>query len=315
MTRLNACGVICVLLVTGCCDGPVRAPREVTVHFSRHVVPADVDSPQISAPTPVFATYNVHWLQNAVDLRADLARLDFVTAWAFQEVRSTKSDEREGSPSKLCALLPPGMWYVAWVALNPLKELHRDDECEGQVIASRFPIRSADVWELHRWGQKRRIALAAVLDISGQRVLFVNTDHEPALLSLVRGNARQTRTLVEHLAAHDEYPAVVAGDFNTSGCIPRLVSARQDRAQLRMLMCRAGFSEAFDQPRRTYTAGPFTATLDHIFLRGVERITCDVDERARGSDHRPVWCRVEIHRANASAGATSAPAGMTKPTR
>jgi endonuclease/exonuclease/phosphatase family metal-dependent hydrolase len=248
-----------------------------------------------ATPPLIFATYNLYCFGDVPGLRADLSRLGSVSAWAFQEVRTTAADEAAGSPATLRDVLPPGTWHVAWVPLNRL----RGGEFEGQAIASRFPIRSAEVWPLPTRGgaAKRRVALAATLNVDGTDVLFVNTDHELSIFSADHGNARQTRGLLEHLgrAGNDggAGPAVVAGDFNTAGCVPRLLSAPQERAQLRRAMAGARFVPAVPDRVPTFHAGPYSAALDHVFVRGLTVMESGVDDRARGSDHRPVWCRVE----------------------
>jgi endonuclease/exonuclease/phosphatase family metal-dependent hydrolase len=204
--------------------------------------------------------------------------------------------------------------------LNRLTEIHSEDD-EGQVIASRYPIRSAELWELKANGDKRRVALGAVLEIDGRAVRFVNTDHEPSIVSLSRGNVRQTTSLIEALdrcTAGDPIPTVVGGDFNTSGCLMRLVSGDADCAELGQRMNAAGFKETVGRKvrARTYRSPVYSGTLDHLFVRGATTHASGVDERATGSDHLPVWCRVNVYGdVNSPAGGTSAVAGTVYPTR
>jgi endonuclease/exonuclease/phosphatase family metal-dependent hydrolase len=204
--------------------------------------------------------------------------------------------------------------------LNRLTEIHSEDD-EGQVIASRYPIRSAELWELKADGDKRRAALVAVLDVDGRPVRFVNTDHEPSVVSFTRGNVRQTASLIEALdrcGAAGPMPTVVGGDFNTSGCLMRLVSGDADCAELGRRMNAAGFKAVVVRKvrARTYRSPVYTGTLDHLFTRGASTLASGVDERATGSDHLPVWCHLDVHGdVNSPAGGTSAVAGTTYPTR
>ena len=313
--------IFALAALCGCSAGHPRdlAPAAAVLR-SRHVVDGE---PPVSVSPPgsaTFGSYNIHWLDDPSDVRADLARLDSVSVWAFQEARSSPADRRNGSPSRVVNVLPPGTWHLAWVPLNRLTEIRSEDD-EGQVIASRHPIRSAEVWELKTDGDKRRVALAAILDVDGRAVRFVNTDHEPSIVSLARGNVRQTGSLIEALGrceAAGPMPTVVGGDFNTSGCLMRLVSGNADCAELRKRMTAAGFDEAVVRKvgARTYRSPLYSGTLDHLFVRRASTIASGVDERATGSDHLPVWCRVDVHGApNSPAGGTSAVAGIVKPTR
>ena len=252
------------------------------------------------APVPppgslTFGTYNLHWLKNPEGLRRDMEVLRSVDVWAFQEVRTSDGTDGVQLAAGLSRVLPAGRWHVAVTPLNRLREL-RSDDYEAQVVASRYPIRSADVWPLAaRAGTKRRAALAAVLDVGGKPdLLFVNVDNEPCLMSPARHNVRQVRSLVEHLDRAGNGLAVLAGDFNTSGCVPRLVSARQDRADLRRTLAAEGFQPAGHAAANTYRSGPYTATLDHVFVRDLPVSRHGVATAATGSDHRPVWCEVRL---------------------
>jgi endonuclease/exonuclease/phosphatase family metal-dependent hydrolase len=316
--------LLTIFVLAALCGCSTGHPRDLaspaTVLRSRHVIEGE---PPVSASPPgsiTFGSYNIHWLDDPSGVRADLARLDSVSVWAFQEARSSAADRNDGSPSRVVEVLPPGTWHLAWVPLNRLTEIHSEDD-EGQVIASRCPIRSAEVWELKTDGDKRRVALVAVLDVDGRAVRFVNTDHEPSIVSLARGNVRQTGSLIEALGrceAADPMPTVVGGDFNTSGCLMRLVSGNADCAELRQRMNATGFDEAFVRKvgARTYRSSVYSGTLDHLFVRRASTLASGVDERATGSDHLPVWCRIDVYgMPNAPAGGTSAVAGTVKPTR
>ena len=241
---------IALFACSGCVARP-RAPLQRPVEFS---VRADQASAQVrDAGTLTVATYNVHGLRNRAGVRRDLAALDDVLVWCLQEV--PYADDRE-----IESILPPGMWHVA---LIPVNRHATRREWESQVIASRFPLKRIDVWPLDDRGPKRRVALAARIDLGGRTVLVVNTDHEPSMLTWrdrntlqaqrLRGNSANVR-LIDHALAHGrlEPPA-------TTGC--------------------------------TFRSGLLRSRLDRIYARGLQPLAGEIAANACGSDHLPVWGR------------------------
>jgi endonuclease/exonuclease/phosphatase family metal-dependent hydrolase len=261
-----------------------------------------------------FGAYNLHGLAAPDRLRRDLSRLEFVDAWAFQEVTlpytpaapppalnaaAVESDlPATVPPPEFETLLPPGRWHLAYVPVNPVPG-GRPDLWEGQAIASRFPIRRAETWVLDRSAPKHRVALAAWFDTPRGEILFVNADHEiggPADFGFPgpADRTKQVVSLTAMLRRHADTPTVVAGDFNTAGDALAGVPEADEIAALNRAMTAAGLTGLGPDFDRTPTFRFATVGwhLDHLFLRHLTADAWDVCTTAQGSDHYPVWCRV-----------------------
>ena len=226
------------------------------------------------------ATYNVHGLRNCAGVRRDLAALDDVLVWCQQEVPHADGREIE-------SILPPGAWHVAAIPVNPDPKRHA---WEAQVIASRFPIERVDVWPLDDRGAKRRVALAAQIDVGGHPVLVVNTDHEPSMLAWRDGNTLQARQLAERVRACGSEIVIVAGDFNCAGNLFRLRGNTANVRHVDHTLAGAGLTPlATSGP--TFRSGLLRSRLDRIYARGLNLIGGAVAASSRGSDHFPVWGR------------------------
>ncbi len=239
------------------------------------------------------ATYNIHALKRPTQVTADFQRLSEIGAWALQEVHvSYETARRKACPSDLAATLPAGRWYGACAALNPLGA--STDEYEAQLILSRWPISAVEVWELDHDSGKRRVAVAATLDTPGGEILFVNADLQPSFFGLGHGSRMGARSLARRLAAHRAQRVIVAGDFNTTGNLWRLAGNTADVATLEHVMRAAGCAAMPPKDRftETFRAGWLVLRLDHVFIRGVDCERWNVDDRATGSDHFPLWCQL-----------------------
>jgi endonuclease/exonuclease/phosphatase family metal-dependent hydrolase len=239
-----------------------------------------------SAPTSLtVATYNLHGLRDRSAVRRDLAALEGVTVWCFQEVPYVDACDVE-------RILLPGRWHVATIPANRVHPAGR--EWEAQVIASRFPIQGVEVWPLDEGGAKRRVALAARLNVGGRRVLVVNADHEPSILAWRDGNSVQTRRLTEHLQAYDDdLPVIVVGDFNCSGNLYRLIGNMPHVRRLDAALARVGFTPV-GAGGSTFRSGIFRAHLDRIYARNLYHAEGAIATKSTGSDHLPVWSRFEV---------------------
>lgn len=313
-------------LAAGCAS---RAPAAFEMAPQAYVIHVEgPPAPPAAHPELVVASYNVHAMVRPAALRADLAALAFVDVWALQEVpvprpggdRETDADarHRQAFRESLEKCLPPGVWHVRAVAVNPIAP-GGGGACEGQVIASRLPIRDAAVWPLGGAGKRRAALVAFIGDgrddtdaavAAAAPVAVVNTDHEPSFFSPAAGNDAQVRRLLAHLARRGG-PAVVVGDFNPTGLLWRLRSHPADVAQLRGAMRRGGFAAAPHADDATFHAFPSSLRLDHLFLRDLHWLDGGVALAARGSDHRPVWCRVRRVARDGGAG-TGAEAGAAQ---
>jgi endonuclease/exonuclease/phosphatase family metal-dependent hydrolase len=270
--------ITAMLLCVGCTTAP--ASREALAEpIQRRIRAHELATPPSSVLT--VATYNVHGLQEVNAIRTDLAKLDHVTVWCLQEFTHASGGEAE-------RVLPPGRWYVATIPLN--RDPRHPREWEAQVIASRFPIERVDVWPLDDAGAKRRVALAARVDVNGCPVLVVNTDHEPSMFAWRNGNAVQVKRLVEHLRRCDEDAVIVAGDFNCSASLFRLTGNTAHARRVDAAMANAGFAPA-GAAGTTFHSGIIRSHVDRIYVRGLSREAGAIDTTATGSDHFPVWSR------------------------
>ena len=267
---------------------PVPRPDELVL---REILAADV-----SAKTCLTAaSYNLNRLADRERIRADLAARGDVDIWCFQEMPFDEhafDGEGTGARSLLEGLLPSGRWYTVTIRVNRLSE-SISNAWEAQVIASRYPMDGIEVWELDASGPKRRAALIARLAVAGRTLLVVNTDHEPSFLACRNGNARQAAQLRSRLVLAPEQHVLVAGDFNCSG---RLLGGYGNSAHIQRLdrMFADAGMVAVDLDKATFRAWPLSLRLDRIYVRGLEVIQSKVDNTCSGSDHLPVWCRVQL---------------------
>lgn len=82
------------------------------------------------------------------------------------------------------------------------------------------------------------------------------------------------------LPGNSTRPVVLAGDFNCQRGGPHQV------------MRRNGFDPA-PVKLPTWAMGPLALRLDHVYVRNARVVVSGVEDRARGSDHRPLWVDVE----------------------
>jgi endonuclease/exonuclease/phosphatase family metal-dependent hydrolase len=240
------------------------------------------------------ATYNVHGLRNRAGVRRDLAALDDVLVWCLQEVPYAGDRELE-------SILPPGAWHVAVIPVN--RDAKRR-QWESQVIASRFPIGRVGVWPLDDRGAKRRVALAAQIDVGGRTVRVVNTDHEPSMLAWRDGNTLQAQRLAERVRTCSEEFVIVAGDFNCAGNLFRLRGNTANVRHVDHTLAGAGLTPlATTEP--TFRSGLLRSRLDRIYARGMQPVAGAIASASRGSDHFPVWGRFAFRDSAATSRRTS----------
>ena len=128
----------------------------------------------------------------------------------------------------------------------------------------------------------------------GRAVLIVNTDHEPSMLAWRSGNAAQTRRLVEHLRdCCDGASVVVAGDFNCSGNVYRLIGNGTHVRRTDAALTACGFVP-LEHDGPTFRSGLVRARLDRIYARNLRAADGGLTTTSRGSDHLPVWGRFEL---------------------
>lgn len=170
-----------------------------------------------------------------------------------------------------------------------------DREDRGNAILSTLPLANPAAIELP-FEHQRRVVVSAIVESPtpagrGWRLRVVDVHLDTAITLFhggpAAGRVRQTRALVDALEAQADANAatIVAGDFNS-------------------WLWR---EPALDVVRRAYGAGPpalrvptfagplwFTATLDHVFARGVKHVAIERLPDRFGSDHYPLLAVVSF---------------------
>ena len=122
-----------------------------------------------------------------------------------------------------------------------------------------------------RLRHQRRTATAAILQIGDRRVLAYAVHLETQLKISEAGRRDQVEAILDD-AAGFRGPVIIAGDFNSEGIGPFLVSRGYH-----WLTARVGPSIAF-------------FSWDHIFARELQPSRAGMVHGVHGaSDHRPVW--------------------------
>jgi endonuclease/exonuclease/phosphatase family metal-dependent hydrolase len=152
-----------------------------------------------------------------------------------------------------------------------------DNRYFGPALLSRWPVERS--WKLllpheGRIRHQRRTATAAIFRVGDTRVLAYAVHLETQLKISESGRKDQVRAMLDDAAGFSG-PVVIAGDFNSEGIGPFLVSQ--------------GY-------RWVTSRSPPSITIfswDHIFVRGLAPRRAGVVRGVHGaSDHRPVWAVV-----------------------
>lgn len=157
----------------------------------------------------------------------------------------------------------------------------------GNATLSRYPRLTTSTTPLPASGEPRCFT-ESLITIPGLPVpiLFIATHLD---WEHVTGRQRQMKAILDRvtlLPAGD--PVIVAGDFNAEGTEPALA----------MLLATPGWLEATASNGKTSPADVPTSKIDHIFVRPgnyqCKVVECSVIEEKVASDHRPVFCRIEL---------------------
>lgn len=228
------------------------------------------------------ATYNVHKCVG-VDRRHKPGRIAEVLqeirpdVAGLQEVLSIDNGSREQHQAEyLAGCLGMHM------ALGEVRKLHGG--AYGNVVLSRFPVRSVCTFDLTVPGREQRGCMRTDVTLPGGEVLHVFNVH---LGTAFMERRLQARKLLERelIASRDlEGPRVVLGDFNewTRGLASRMLAAEFTSADIRLHM----------RQRMTYPGLFPVMHLDHIYYDHdliVERVTLHKSKKALiASDHLPL---------------------------
>jgi endonuclease/exonuclease/phosphatase (EEP) superfamily protein YafD len=130
----------------------------------------------------------------------------------------------------------------------------------------------------------RRAALAVDVQI-GARVVRTVSVHLSTLIVDLEDRLEQAVIVGDSLVA-DVGPTIIGGDFNTG--------TNYEGTLFRRVARKAGFREARVLEDRTASGGPldlvgYDLKLDHIYYRDLEFVAAGVSDKAKASDHLPVW--------------------------
>jgi len=153
----------------------------------------------------------------------------------------------------------------------------------GNAILSAWPISESKKLILpHKqsWNDRIRTATVATITIHDIPIRIYNVHTATVMMSEAK-RADQLLAVVADVNPNGER-VIVGGDFNT---------VWRSSVQHSMNLFRAhGFVCASDTAGATVEAlGLFPLCLDHFFVKGLQVISCGVEEDANASDHFPVW--------------------------
>lgn len=232
-------------------------------------------------------SYNLHGIRKIKEIKDDLKALSHIDIWAFQEVPFSNE-----YPLHIVDLLPNGTWYLYSKALNPEKNM-----IEGQVLASRLPILNSILIPLQASGKKKRAALGIQVEINLQRTWIFNTDHEVEVFKLGFEDRKKQLSSLLDFTSRLHTPVVILGDFNTAGDQrpTKYLSSTDEVQQTYQIMKDYGFTWPHSIPENEFTFESFFANnfLDHIFLKDLKPNAWNKFADRKGSDHFPIWTRVE----------------------
>jgi endonuclease/exonuclease/phosphatase family metal-dependent hydrolase len=243
-----------------------------------------------AAPAPpaelTLVSWNIHRDYDARGVRSTLARLiaergpDLLL---LQEV-PVQVDGPFWEDGTVAPLLQP--MHLAYLPIHRVlrASLYYPFEHSGLLTASRWPFTTARAVALPVVTRPKlgpdhhvvRVALATGQSVGGHTLRVVNLHLENT--TGPGGRRAQILGALEAVADLSD-PVILAGDLNTAlGPLESSVRALRN----------AGFTRVPLAGRRSLLPG-----LDHVFVRGLEVLDGEVLPY-RGSDHRPVVCRVRM---------------------
>ncbi len=134
-----------------------------------------------------------------------------------------------------------------------------------------------------------RILQLATVTAGGARWIIAHAHLESVASFRVR--QLQLQTIIKELGAYDaSLPVVLLGDFNTKN--------KREVACFHVLLAEAGFSMPATQPFHTWNILGMHRQLDWIVVRNGNFLDSGVLEKMKGSDHKPVWARIQSRTAS-----------------
>lgn len=168
----------------------------------------------------------------------------------------------------------------------------------GLAILSRFPLSDVEVIPLKQfdlnYNTRRRIALAATLDVAGRPLRVYNLHLDTRLNTGDR--LAQLLPVVVAARAHTASAVVIGGDFNTNPLrwlFHLLPVFRSDQAgAVDDFMQESGFKTPLAEAGST-RRGLLRFRLDSLYSRGLTVADSGVERSVEASDHWPAW--MDIH--------------------
>lgn len=158
----------------------------------------------------------------------------------------------------------------------------------GNAILSKWPVMNDHKVILPpiKKRARNRIAVGATLLINGEKVLvyslhmgvFVNPQQRESLV----------KAIVEQIPSSAEY-CVIAGDFNSF--------TFADKQHIKTAFLEADFDHSTGDVGWTYSHWYFLnrkTTLDHIFIKGMNRVKAGKVNSRAASDHLPIWAELSF---------------------
>ena len=252
------------------------------------VASSNFDVQLVAAPQRLrILTYNLHGptaprVAEIVELLANHPELSEASILALQEVN--RASRRSGNQDMAALIASRLHMHFAYAT----EQYYRIGGGErGLALFSRYPIDDVEriALPVSGPGGRRRIALAATIDLGSQRLRVVNVHLETRITPQSR--AQQIRAVLAHSASTSDLPLIVLGDFNTF--------TRRHTRTMFDLMQEAGLDTPLPGDVATFQKLFVVRwALDWIWLREVSPVTAHVESRIKASDHRPLWIDIDL---------------------
>lgn len=231
-------------------------------------------------------TFNVHFGRDISRLSRDIQRSPILSEAQIFLLQEIESHEQEGAPRARTLAQALALNY----AYAPGR-LTKNGGTHGLAILSRFSLSDLEVGRLPYYGLRRRVSLAATVDVAG-RLLRTYTVHLDTRINAGR-HVEQVRPVVEQALHHPVRAAVIGGDFNTNPFrwLFRTLPIFYSRQAVVMdtFMRAQGFSTPLASRGFTTRGGVFKKRVDSLFARNLTVRDSGVERGVESSDHYPVW--------------------------
>jgi endonuclease/exonuclease/phosphatase family metal-dependent hydrolase len=270
-----------------CANVPPLDPQALPCSVARHEPAPDARPGAVRV-----VTFNVHYgadvpgLVRAIRANPRLSQADVLL---IQEIESHPGDDRA---ARLAEALSLNLVYA------PARI--EGDGTHGLAILSRYPMKDLEVLKLKKYdlgfrGTRRRIAMAATVDLPGRSVRIYNVHLDTRLTPEER--LLQLEPVIAE--AVKQPAALVGGDFNTINAVSSLLPlvpvplpGFSQAGGLDAYMRSKGFATPFERIGSTHR---FPMRLDAVYARGLEVEAEGKETSVTVSDHYPLWVDLKVH--------------------